>query len=304
MPNQLQLNLMEMINLAKIIQENGFAVGGSLTDKNYPVIETIKQLESALHLQLQEPEATTLQFTAVGERVLESSQRILNELEVLEQHLAHQPTDLIGNISISAPADIGRQCICPLLEQFANLHPEISVELLTSDPIGNINWSNVDLIICIGPQSDSRLKALKIAPNQQIICASPTYIEDHGSPQTPYDLTNHQCLVLNHIQHWRFSLADNVFEIPIMGYRHTNDGEILRQWAVAGAGIAQKSIWEVQTDITARRLVPLLSEYTIPVGALYAVYPLRQILPERCRRLIHFLQEQLTEQARFLDVIF
>ncbi|WP_163835237.1 LysR family transcriptional regulator [Spartinivicinus ruber] len=303
MPNHLPVNLMDMLNLAKIIQQDGFAVGSNLSEKNSAVVEAIELLEKSLNLQLHEPGSTTLQLTAVGERVLESSQRILAELEGLEQHLAHQPNNLIGNISVSAPADIGRQCICLLLEQFSNKHPEVSVELLVNDPIGNINWSNVDLIICIGPQSDSRLKALKVAPNQQIICAAPAYIESHGNPQTPYDLLNHQCLVLNHMQYWRFSLADNIFEIPITGYRHTNDGEILRQWAVAGAGIVMKSIWEVQTDITTKRLVPLLTEYTIPVGALYVVYPRQQMLPERCRRLIHFIQEQLAEQAKHLYLL-
>lgn len=305
MPSNIRLSLMNMIKFAEILQDQDSPIGSYVDGENVPLIsQTVNQLEQSLDIQLFESGSPPQQLTAAGERILESCQRILAELKSLEQHLSDQPNSLTGNISISAPVDISRQCICPLLELFSSQHPEITIELLVNDPIGNINWSTVDLIICIGPQSDSRLTALKLALNQQMVCAAPSYIEDHGYPQTPNDLQNHQCLILNHAHHWRFSQADSIFEIPVTGYRHTNDGEILRQWAVAGAGIAIKSIWEVQADLTAKQLIPLLTEYTIPVGALYTVFPRQQRLPERCRRLINFLQEELAEQAKRLKLIY
>jgi len=201
----------------------------------------------------------------------------------------------------------------PLLSAFVGEHPEISPQILLSDNVVNLVEENFDLGIRYGYLEDSSLVARKLAPSHRVLCASPDYIKKMGMPQQPNELENHQCITLirdaNPMTTWYFKQDGDVISVPIHSTRATNDGALMRQWALEGAGIALKSIWDVRDDVIAKRLVLVLSEYrpdfansaALGTADLNAVYPKREYLPLRTRKFIdmlveHFAQQQETKQ--------
>ena len=201
---------------------------------------------------------------------------------------------------VTASASFGRLYISPLLPEFLALHPRLRVSIDLSDQTVDLVSAGFDLAIRIGALGDSTLVARQLASNRRVLCASPDYLRRHGTPRTPEDLAGHECILLSGSQSrqdaWRLHDRDGKETVVRVGGRlESNYGEVVRDAAVAGLGIALHSTWHACGDIHAGRLQVVLPGYSFPDTGIHAVMPQRRLVPPRVRAFVDFLA------ARFGD---
>ncbi len=261
------------------------------------VSRTLAALEARLGVRLVNRTTRSLHLTDEGASYYETCTRILAEIDEAEAAAASRRVEPQGMLRVALPASFGHKHIAPLVPRFAALYPKIELALSLSDRSINLIDEGFDLAIRIAELKDSSLAARKLAPNRRVVCASPAYLRQHGEPKTPQELATRNCLVTT----WEHGFAmtweyknpvGKRGSVRVTGRYACDNWEVLREWAVAGLGVALKSTWDVRKHLEDGSLVPLLPgyEFGTDVG-IYAVYPHRRHLPAKTRVFIDFLAE-------------
>jgi DNA-binding transcriptional LysR family regulator len=170
----------------------------------------------------------------------------------------------------------------------------VSLSLNLSDRIVDIVNENVDCAVRVGDLPDSSLVHLRLADNRRLCVATPGYLARAGTPRTPAELMQHECLVLSsdasQSRGWAFGVDGAITYLRPRGRLDCSDGQVLHDWCLRGLGIAWRSTWEVAQDVAAGRLVVLLPDYAAPPNGIYAVFPSARHLPLRVRLWIDHLK--------------
>jgi len=199
---------------------------------------------------------------------------------------------------ISAPAGFGRQHVAPLIPSFLAEHRDLTVTLNLNDRIVDLIGEGIDVAIRIAALSDSNLIGVKLADNKRVVVASPEYLKRHGTPTSLDDLAKHTCLAISSEgsqRGWTFRQNGKNVTLKVTGNMVCNDGAALHEWALAGKGIAWRSMWEVGAAIQAGKLVTVLDEFAAPGTDVYAVFAQRRHLPLRIRAFVDFLRHAYTQ---------
>ena len=258
------------------------------------VSRKLAALEARLGVRLLNRTTRRIALTDEGARYHEACVRILAEIEEAEAEAAARRVEPQGILKVALPASFGHKHIAPLIPDFARRFPGVQLALSLSDRTVNVIDEGFDLAVRIAELQDSSLAARKLAPNRRVVCASPAYLARHGIPELPTGLASHNCLTITEF-HMTWDYRDpegNPGSTRVSGRYACDNWEVLRDWAVAGLGIALKSTWDVQRDLADGSLVPLFPGFTFgsDVG-IYAVYPHRRYLPAKTRVFIDFLAE-------------
>lgn len=252
-------------------------------------------LEERLGVKLLLRTTRTLSLTREGSAFLEDCQRILNDLANAEASVSLGGVKASGHLRITAPGGFGRVHVAPLVLEFVREHPDVTVSLDLSDRVVDLLNENMDCAVRIGVLPDSSLVGLKLADNQRLVVATPSYLHKHGLPKHPEDLARHNCLNLATAgapAGWQFTVNGQISAYRVSGTLACNDGTSVLDWVLADAGLAWRSRWEVQAHIQAGRLVTVLDEFMAPPTAIYAVFPQRRHLPLRVRLWLDFLKQR------------
>jgi DNA-binding transcriptional LysR family regulator len=255
-------------------------------------------LEARLGVKLLQRTTRKLALTDVGAAFLEDCQRILAELEEAEAAVSERSARATGHLVVSAPAGFGRQHVAPLVPSFLAEHREVSVNLNLSDRVVDVIGEGVDIAIRIASLTDSNLVGVKLADNHRVVVATPGYLKRHGAPQTLDDLAKHNCLAISSQgsqRGWTFRDHGKIVTMKVGGNMVCNDGAVLHDWAMAGRGLAWRSMWEVSSEIEAGLLVPVLEQYAAPGNDIYAVFAQRRHLPLRIRVFVDFLRHAYSQ---------
>ncbi|MCG2584635.1 LysR family transcriptional regulator [Massilia sp. TS11] len=250
-------------------------------------------LEARLGVKLLTRTTRKLALTNEGAAFLEDCQRILTDLEDAEAAVSERSAHASGHLLISAPAGFGRQHVAPLVPSFLAEHRAVTINLNLSDRIVDVVGEGVDVAIRIAALPDSSLVSVKLADNHRVVVATPAYLKRHGRPQTLADLERHQCLAISSEgsqRGWTFRDNGKLVTLKVSGAMVCNDGAVLHDWALAGKGLAWRSMWEVGQDIEDGRLVSVLDDYAAPGNDIYAVFAQRRHLPLRIRAFVDFLR--------------
>ena len=258
-------------------------------------------LESRLGVKLMVRTTRRITLTHEGSAFLEDCQRLLTDLANAEASVSAGGVKASGHLRITAPAGFGRRHVAPLVPQFRELHPEVTISLNLSDRVVDVAGEGYDCAVRVGDLPDSSLVSVRLADNRRRCVAAPIYLQRRGRPAVPADLARFDCLVLSsdasQTRGWAFSLpapgAGSEREIVHLrpgGPLDCSDGQVLHEWCLAGHGIAWRSTWEVASDIAAGRLVTLLDDFAAPPNGIYAVFPQRKHLALRVRLWIDFLK--------------
>ncbi|GJI97304.1 MULTISPECIES: LysR family transcriptional regulator [Duganella] len=250
-------------------------------------------LETRLGVKLLQRTTRKLALTNEGAAFLEDCQRILAELEEAETAVAERSAHATGHLMISAPAGFGRQHVAPLIPSFLAEHRDVSVTLNMSDRVVDIVGEGIDVAIRIASLSDSSLVSVKLADNERVVVAAPSYLKRHGEPKTLADLAKHNCLAISSEgsqRGWTFRDNGKNVVVKVSGNMGSNDGQVLHDWALAGKGLAWRSMWEVGNEIEAGKLQTVLNEHSAPGNDIYAVFAQRRHLPLRIRAFVDFLR--------------
>lgn len=257
----------------------------------------LKRLEGELGAVLLLRSTRSLRLTPDGERFLPAARMAINSLHDGVETLSTGRQVIRDHLQLSAPSDLGRRHILPWLDAFMERYPEVSLRLQLSDRPADIFRQPVDLAIRVGPLADSGLVALPLLPqNRRILCAAPAYLARHDRPASPADLTRHNCLRFRvgdevHEQ-WQFFRAEETLRVTVSGNRLTDDGDAVHRWALAGLGIAYKSLLDVADDLAAGRLVELCPAWTGESAPITLVCADRRQLSPTVVLLRDFLRQQ------------
>jgi DNA-binding transcriptional LysR family regulator len=254
-------------------------------------------LESRLGVKLLVRTTRKVLLTYEGESFLETSQRLLDELANAEASVGLGGIKPSGHLRLSAPAGFGRLHVAPSLMHFLDAHPDVTAHLDLSDRIVDLVNEGIDCAVRIGELAESSLVSVRLGEMRRVIVASPAYLAAHGTPHTPDDLAAHNALSLGPQRGWTLLVKDTVQAVKVSGTLECNDGAVLHDWALAGKGLAWRSLWEVGGDIKAGRLVSVLDDYAAPPVGIYAVFPQRRQLPLRVRLFIDLLRERYSDAA-------
>ena len=254
----------------------------------------IDALEQRLGVKLMLRTTRRITLTHEGSAFLEDCQRLLADIANAEASVSAGGVKASGYLRITAPAGFGRRHVAPLMPAFLARHPDVKLSLNLSDRVVDIVNEGFDCAVRVGDLPDSNLISIRLADNRRLCVAAPAYLKRAGLPQQPADLARHDCLTLSsdasQTRGWAFWVDGEVTHQRPSGRIDCSDGQVLHAWCRQGLGIAWRSTWEVENDIAAGALVPLLEAFAAPPNGIYAVVPQRKHLPLRVRLWIDFLK--------------
>jgi DNA-binding transcriptional LysR family regulator len=275
-----------------LVAQRGSLTGAALVEGVTPAIigRRLDALEDRLGVRLLVRTTRKLTLTQEGEAFLEDCQRILTDLANAEAQLTLGSSRATGHLRATAPAGFGRKHVAPLVLEFLRLHAEVSATLDLSDRTVDLVGEGYDCAVRLGGLVDSSLIAVRLGEMKRVVVGSPAYLQRRGVPRSLDDLGTHDCLSLPTQSGWDFVVAGKPVLFKPPGRFACNDGAVLHEWALAGMGLAWRSLWEVGDDLRWGRLVSVLDEFaTAPVG-IHAVFPQRRHLPLRVRLFIDLLK--------------
>ena len=267
------------------------------------VTQRLQTIELKVNVKLVQRQARGIALTEEGYLLQGKARFIIEEMDKIQTLMVSKKNLINGTLKVLAPLGFGNDYIAPLVAEFQQQHQNISVELELSDKPSWAESHKWDLIIYIGKLRDSTLKLSTLAPNQRFLCASPDYLKLHGTVKSPSDLKNHQCISLREnsedVTLWCFTHNDSDAQesVRISPTFTSNEGGVVKRWAIAGHGIIMRSEWDIQPELDSGVLVRLLPDYSLPSANIVAL--LGTDIRSRSARTSHFLQllkERFTEQ--------
>jgi len=260
----------------------------------------VQFLEQHLGVRLLNRTTRRQHLTEVGSQFYERSRNILAEVEAAEALAAETRAVPRGKLRVNAPVTFGIHALAPTLPKYLGAHPEVSIDLSLTNRMVDLIDEGYDAVFRVGELADSGLIARRLGPYRLVICAAPSYLRARGTPSTPDDLRNHECLIFSHTMlrtHWDFEGPEGNVSVPISGRLMIDNGEALLKAALAGLGIILQSSELIQSSLETGALVPLLPGYSVPTRPLHVLYaPDRRITP-KLRSFLDFVSAEFGGQG-------
>ena len=257
------------------------------------VSRRLKELESGLGVQLVQRTTRRMHITEAGEKFYRRCGRLLDDLEEAKHEASNTATALSGTLRIATPLSFGVAHLSPAVAAFMHLHPQIKIELDMSDRRIDLVEEGLDLAIRIGTLEDSSLMARKLASVRHVVCASPDFLNRHGIPSTPQDLSALPALCYGNLSQpdtWHYHDKDSKpGQVKVLMRMRANNGDALVEAAIAGLGVLCEPSFIVHGSVERGVLKPLLTDYQWNPMGIFAVYPQTKHMPTRVRAFIDFL---------------
>jgi LysR family transcriptional activator of dmlA len=229
------------------------------------VSKRIQILESQLQVKLFHRSTRRVSITEDGERIYAWAQSILGVVAQMQDEIGIRHGEPSGAVRIVSSPGFGRRKLAPALSALSIKYPKLDIRLDIRDHLVDLAEEGVDLDIRVGNEIAETLFAKKLVSNRRLLCASPEYLERRGTPKSPAELGEHECLVIKERDHpfgvWSFSGPDGLSSVKVTGNLSTNHGEIAHEWGLEGRGIIFRSHWDIRDDLDNGRLVHILPEY-------------------------------------------
>ena len=285
--------LANMIAFVTVAETGSFAEAASrLHIANSVVSKRIKDLEGYLGTLLLQRTTRHLNLTEAGYAYVEHARKFLDELAEVEENLRYRNENPVGEIKVSAPLSFGNKFLGPAIADFLDKYPDVTVKLIINDRTVDIAAEGFDLAIRIGALEDQSMMVRKLAQSRRIVVASPAYLEKHGRPKTPDELTQHNCLSFSGLHDgkaWPFLKDGKEYWQRVGGRFVADSGTLLCEAAVRGCGITILPTFIVGEHIGNGELEPLLEDFESPPLAIQAVYQHKRYLSAKTRKLIDHL---------------
>lgn len=258
------------------------------------VSKRIALLESAVQETLFHRTTRNVLLTAQGEIVHQWAQRILEDVDLMGEAISREKAAPGGLLRICSSSGFGRSRLAPALSELARSFPrlEIQVELLDR-PVDLID-EGFQLDIRIGQVREGNVIKRRIARNRRVLCASPAYLAQFGTPRLLDDLKDHRCIPIRErdqdFGRWELEGPGGHVAVKVSGPLSANNGEIVRQWAIDGHGIILRSTWDVRHEFESGALVPVLPGY-FQQADVWAVYPSRLSVSAKVKVCVEFLEQ-------------
>ena len=289
----------EMAAFVRVVDAKGFsAAAPALGLTPSAVSKLITRLEARLGVRLLQRTTRALSLTADGEAFYAAARRIVGEIAALETEISEQRGTPHGLLRVTTSLAFSTHQLAPVIGEFLERYPAIQLELMPTDRVVDMVEESVDVAIRIGRLPDSSFMARKIGEDKRLICAAPSYLARHGTPQRPEDLRRHNCIVSRdnaYLNRWSFKVDGQIIEIDVRGRVAVTEGEAQMQLALQGIGIVRLTRLTLAQAIRDGALVPLLGAFSAEEAvAIHAVYPHRRHLAPKVPAFVNFLIEKFT----------
>jgi len=262
------------------------------------VSKRLTNMEARLGVALVVRTTRRMNLTPEGDLYLMHARRILSEIDEMEQLLGSAKGQPTGLLRVNATLGFGRSYVAPVVSRFARANPSVEVQLQLSVNPPPLSDDAYDVCIRFGEPPDARVVARRLAENRRLLCASPAYLAEHGTPRSPSDLTRHNCIGIRQGDEsfgvWKLTSRRGANQrtesIKTRGSLSTNDGEIAVKWALEGHGLLMRAEWDVRRYLRSGRLVEVLPQYRTPDADIYAIYAQRHQLSPRVRAFVRFVE--------------
>ena len=293
----MKANSDELITFVTVVESGSFSRAAErLQQANSVVSRTVKKLESKLGVTLLNRTTRQISLTQEGENYFRQVQKVLSDMAAAENALMESRQRPQGLLRVDAATPVVLHLLTPLVAEFRERYPEMSLSLVSSENFINLIERKVDIAIRVGELTDSTLKARKLMASYRRILASPAYLAQYGAPKTVADLEHHCCIGFNdlpNLNRWPLTCADGR-QLEIVPGLTTNSGETQRHLCLHGNGIACLSDFMSDEDVKRGNLVPLLVGDTLPLEMpINAVYYSDTAVSNRLRSFIDFISERL-----------
>jgi DNA-binding transcriptional LysR family regulator len=260
------------------------------------VSRRISELEAHLKTQLLNRTSRRVTLTDAAQSYIQACRRILDELDEAERVAAGEYRAPQGELTVTASLVLGRVHVMPVVAAFLKAYPDILLRLRLSDRVVSLQEEHVDLGIRTGPLPDSGIVARRIGSVRRILCASPDYLLSRGRPETPQDITAHDCVTFTgftHAESWEFQTGGSPASVPIRSRLQVDAAEAVVEAALAGAGIARLFSFHVAQAVKEGRLSLLLQQFEPPPLPVNLVYLGGGLLPLKVRAFLDFAAPRL-----------
>ncbi len=293
-------SLSDVAVFVTVVEAGSFAQAAERLKLSRSVVSKyVSRLEDRLGARLLNRTTRRLSLTEAGRVFFERSRRGLEDIAEAELEVSRLQASPSGVLRVNAPMTFGIQHVAPLLPEFLERCPDVSVEMDLDDRKVDVIDGGFDVALRSAEMEDSSLVARRLAPIRHAIVAAPAYLQRRGTPRTPAELHEHDIITFSlqrSAQNWVFVGPDGGAEsIAVEGRLRMNNSLALREALLGGAGITRTPTFLVGKDIRDGRLVPLLPDYRTLEVTLYVVYPQRRHLSPKVRAFVDFIAEKISD---------
>lgn len=292
------VDLNDMMIFVRVAEEQSFTKAAlGLGIPKSTVSRRVTQLESELGVRLLQRTTRKLSLTDVGAAYAERCAAIRADVEEANLAVASVVEVPRGTLRVTAPVEIGRRHLAPLLSEYGTRYPEVEIDLYLADRVVDLVGDGFDVGIRVGALQDSSLIARHLGPTQQLLCASPRYLERYGVPAIPDDLARHHIVVFaGRIggSVWRLIGPDGEISVSVHPRILANDFSVVMQLVTSDHGIARMPSWVASEAIRRGELLRVLEAYSPPQVGVYAVYPTRRHLSAKVKTFLDLVIERFS----------
>jgi DNA-binding transcriptional LysR family regulator len=287
--------LEQMRAFTQVVTAGGFAAAARQMGLSRSVVnKLVIALENDLGVQLLQRSTRVVSATETGLAFYDRCVEILASLDEAERSVLQLHAEPKGKLRVNAPMTFGTMYLAPAIADFLQQYPEVQVQLTLNDRFVDPIEEGFDVTIRIAePQPTGSLFVQPLAPAERLLCAAPSYLAVRGMPQTPIDLQTHSCLYYGHLEtamRWTLFGANGEQTIGVRGCLCSNNGDVLREAAIRGLGIALLPRFIIQPDLDRGTLQIVLPDYRASELSIDVLYPVNRHLSTKIRLLVDFLQ--------------
>jgi len=280
----------------QVVDEGSFSkVAEKLEMTNSVVSKRISRLEQEINVQLFYRTTRKLTLTDAGRALYGKARLAKQALQDAQDTVTGYGDAVRGKIKVTVPVVSAHILLSASIADFCKLYPDVEVELFVSNRMVDIIEDGYDLAIRTADLEDSSLIARRLIDSHWVVCASPSYLENHGTPVHPNELTDHQCLIYKYEgvgpDNWQFQLNGEDGYIQVCGRFHANSLESIKQASLNGFGISYLPKILIHEELAQGKLLSLLSEYSTKKLGIYAVYPRSRQPDKKLNLLVEHLRE-------------
>jgi DNA-binding transcriptional LysR family regulator len=256
----------------------------------------IRMLEQRLATPLIVRTTRKQSLTEIGRLYLERARQVLASVQAAEAAAEEMTSEPRGLLRVHATVSLGAEVLAPLVARYLQRYGKVEIDLVLADRAVNLVEEGFDLTFSIAKQKDSGLIGRELGRYDMWLCASPDYLERHGTPRKPQDLQAHNCLSFTYWTRkgtWRFAKGRSIETVQVKGRLTINNGQALKNAALSGVGIIMQPALLVTEEVRSGRLVRVLPSYAPPARPIYLLYTHGSKLTPKVRSFIDFVVEGL-----------
>jgi DNA-binding transcriptional LysR family regulator len=280
-----------------VVETGGFSAAARRTGESQSVIsKAVRALEERLGVQLLNRSTRSVSLTDLGRKYYDRTKPLLDEMALADGELVSSTLEISGLVRVATSSTFGRLHVLPLVPRLLALHPKLELDLQLSESVQDLLAEGVDLAIRVSPVQNPNAVVRKVTSTSLVCVGSRRYFEQHGIPNTPYDLANHNCLVFNEMSNWSFVGPQGKFTVPVRGNLSSNTVETILTAVQAGIGIGMFYRASLVGELRHPDIMTVLEEFVGETRDVSLIWPNRKFIPARVRQVTEFFATALRER--------